>query len=72
MPDSKIRTAAMPTHSAQDRAAETTTAQGASRRPYVAPRIVSREPLEAAANICNPAFGGKGDISICFGGTLNS
>ncbi|QFU74589.1 hypothetical protein EY643_02375 [Halioglobus maricola] len=35
------------------------------RRPYTAPRMVSIENLEAAANACNPPAGGKSTSGGC-------
>jgi len=33
-----------------------------ARRPYTAPCVLSREPLEAMANVCSPPFG-KADLT---------
>ena len=41
-------------------------------RRYSRPRILSREPLEAAANVCDPTFGGKADGFVCPSGASNS
>lgn len=42
------------------------------REPYVAPRIVYREPLEAVATTCQPAPPSKGSVAVCSDGPLSS
>ena len=42
------------------------------REPYVAPRIVYREPLEAVATTCQPAPPGKGTRAAVQDGPLSS
>jgi hypothetical protein len=42
------------------------------RRPYAAPVIVSREPLEAMAAICSPRPPAKGNAGLCPRGPINS
>lgn len=42
------------------------------REPYVAPRIVYREPLEAVATTCQPAPPAKGTQLACNQGPLSS
>ena len=42
------------------------------RKPYAAPRIVSREPLEAMAAICRPTPPAKGNAGTCPRGPINS
>ncbi len=44
----------------------------AQRKPYVPPRILSREPLEATAGICAPAPPAKGNAGLCPLGPVNS
>lgn len=38
--------------------------EGVTRKQYQPPRILSREPLEALANVCN-AYGSKADGVSC-------
>lgn len=42
------------------------------RKPYKAPRIVSREPLEAMAAICSPRPPAKSNAGVCPRGPINS
>jgi len=42
------------------------------REPYVAPRIVYREPLEAVATSCQPSPPAKGTQLACSEGPLSS
>lgn len=42
------------------------------RKPYTAPRIVSREPLEAMAAICSPHPPAKTNAAVCPRGPVNS
>jgi len=42
------------------------------REPYVAPRIVYREPLEAVATTCQPAPPSKGSPASCPTGPTSS
>ncbi len=49
------------------------TAEAPRRRPYVAPRVLSAEPLEAAAATCDPPAGGVGKAAPpCNPSTLGS
>jgi hypothetical protein len=43
-----------------------------SRRPYSAPRILSREPLESVAAVCAPAPPAKGTPGLCPSGPISS
>ncbi len=43
-----------------------------SRRPYVRPAVVVREPLEAVATSCEPIGLAKGDAATCPFGPLSS
>lgn len=42
------------------------------RKPYEAPRIVSREPLEAMAALCAPHPPAKSNPGLCPRGPINS
>lgn len=42
------------------------------RRPYEAPRIVYREPLEAVATACTPSPPAKGSPAACSLGPISS
>ncbi len=42
------------------------------REPYVAPRIVYREPLEAVATTCQPAPPAKASPLACSDGPVSS
>jgi hypothetical protein len=42
------------------------------RKPYSAPRIVSREPLEAMAAVCSPHPPSKANPGFCPIGPINS
>ena len=42
------------------------------RKPYAAPRIVSREPLEAMAALCAPHPPAKANPGLCPRGPINS
>ena len=43
------------------------------RKPYVAPRVLSTEPLEAVASTCNPPVGGFGkSVPLCSPGMFGS
>ena len=53
----------------EDLAARTT---GGGRRSYERPRILSREPLEGVAVICQPAPPAKGNIAQCPQGPISS
>ncbi len=44
----------------------------AARRPYQAPRILFREPLEAMAAICSPHPPAKGNKGLCPMGPISS
>jgi hypothetical protein len=44
----------------------------ASRRPYQAPRILFREPLEAMAAICTPHPPAKANKGLCPMGPISS
>jgi|GEM_PF-5789755 hypothetical protein len=46
------------------------TLDDASRKPYSAPAILSREKLEVFAVVCSPP--GKGDPAACPAGPINS
>ena len=43
-----------------------------ARRPYEAPRIVYREPLEAMAAVCAPAPPAKNNPGLCPSGPIAS
>ncbi len=43
-----------------------------ARRPYEAPRILFREPLEAMAAICTPHPPAKGNKGVCPMGPISS
>jgi hypothetical protein len=36
-----------------------------TRKPYHPPRILSREPIEGRANVCDPLAGGKHTAPSC-------
>jgi len=42
------------------------------RKPYAAPRILSREPLEAMAAVCSPHPPAKGNVGLCPRGPISS
>ena len=42
------------------------------RKPYAAPRIISREPLEAMAALCAPHPPAKANPGFCPRGPINS
>ena len=42
------------------------------RKPYAAPVILSREPLEAMAAVCSPTPPAKGNAGLCPRGPINS
>lgn len=42
------------------------------RKPYVAPRVLSREPLEVMAAVCAPNPPAKGNPGFCPLGPVNS
>lgn len=42
------------------------------RRPYRAPRILSREPLESVAAVCAPAPPAKSNPGLCPSGPISS
>jgi hypothetical protein len=44
----------------------------AARKPYSAPRILSREPLEAMAAVCRPTPPAKANAGACPIGPVNS
>jgi hypothetical protein len=46
--------------------------QSAGRRPYQAPRILFREPLEAMASICSPHPPAKANKGACPMGPISS
>ncbi len=52
--------------------AQSPTNPGAPKRPYEAPRILSREPLEAVAAVCSPAPPAKGNPGACPSGPIAS
>lgn len=53
-----------PTVSSAENTSGTSTENGSGRKPYEAPRILYREPLEALAISCTGP-GGKGDPINC-------
>jgi hypothetical protein len=42
------------------------------KKPYEAPRILSREPLEAVAAVCSPAPPAKANPGACPSGPISS
>jgi hypothetical protein len=44
----------------------------APKRPYEAPRVLSREPLEAVAAVCAPAPPAKANPFVCPQGPISS
>jgi hypothetical protein len=42
------------------------------KKPYAAPRILSREPLEAVAAVCSPSPPAKGNPGQCPSGPISS
>ncbi|HEX4495841.1 MAG TPA: hypothetical protein VIE43_09255 [Thermoanaerobaculia bacterium] len=48
------------------------TADPRPRRPWVRPRILSREPLEAVAAVCAPSPPSKGNPGTCPSGPISS
>jgi len=44
---------------------EETNEKKKKRRPYAAPRILSREKIEGRANVCDPIAGGKNSPMTC-------
>jgi hypothetical protein len=67
---------AMPAMPATSGLARMSEAPGApetpARRPYEAPRILFREPLEAMAAICTPHPPAKGNKAVCPMGPISS
>jgi hypothetical protein len=58
-----------------DESVETSTSQEATpgaRRPYAAPRVLSREPLESVAAVCSPAPPAKSNPGLCPSGPISS
>lgn len=49
-----------------------TTKPAADKRPYEAPRVLSREPLEAVAAVCSPAPPSKANPGACPAGPISS
>jgi hypothetical protein len=47
-------------------------ASPAARRPYEAPRVLYREPLEAMAAVCAPAPPAKNNPGVCPSGPIAS
>jgi hypothetical protein len=47
-------------------------ADGGGRRPYSAPRILSREPLESVAAVCAPTPPAKSNPGVCPQGPISS
>ncbi|MCA9581067.1 MAG: hypothetical protein KC416_04690 [Myxococcales bacterium] len=43
-----------------------------TRKPYQAPRVLVREPLEAVATVCSPAPPAKADAGSCPMGPVSS
>jgi len=43
-----------------------------AKRPYEAPRVLSREPLEAVAAVCAPAPPSKANPGACPQGPISS
>jgi hypothetical protein len=43
-----------------------------SKRAWVRPRILSREPLEAVAAVCAPSPPSKGNPGVCPSGPVSS
>ncbi len=73
-PDSTNRAmaaAALPPDSPQTSALPETS-ETAARRPYQAPRILFREPLEAMAAICSPHPPAKANKGLCPMGPISS
>lgn len=46
--------------------------QEPAKRPYEAPRVLSREPLEAVAAVCTPAPPAKANPGVCAQGPISS
>ena len=42
------------------------------KKPYEAPRVLSREPLEAVAAVCSPAPPAKANPGACPSGPISS
>jgi len=42
------------------------------RKPYAAPRVLYREPLEAMAAVCAPAPPAKANVGTCPTGPISS
>ena len=58
-----------------DESVETRPSQEAAtraRRPYAAPRVLSREPLESVAAVCSPAPPAKSNPGLCPSGPISS
>ncbi len=49
-----------------------TPASPRSKRAWVRPRILSREPLEAVAAVCAPSPPSKGNPGLCPSGPISS
>ena len=65
--------AAAPALARTPRAPETSeTSATSARRPYEAPRILFREPLEAMAAICSPHPPAKANKGLCPLGPISS
>ena len=74
-PGSTVPRAETPPVHASTAAAAAPAAQAtgaAARRPYQAPRVVFREPLEAMASICSPHPPAKGNKGVCPMGPISS
>jgi hypothetical protein len=61
----------MPTDDARH-APDEPVADAAGRKPYEAPRILSREPLEAVAALCSPTPPAKANLGLCPQGPISS
>ena len=46
--------------------------QDGGRKPYEPPKILSREPLEAAAGVCAPSPPAKSNPGTCSTGPISS
>lgn len=55
-----------------DNAPEAANSEERRRKPYSAPRILSREPLEAMAAVCTPRGVAKANVGTCPRGPINS
>jgi hypothetical protein len=67
----RMKTGSHPHDPTTDEGVDDSADRGALR-PYAAPRILSREPLEAVAAVCSPAPPAKSNPGLCPSGPISS